>query len=768
MQLRIPIVVILSTLNVLACQAAWVSKFPCSSVDYDPLEGPFRIDSIRGTLETSNGSTVLSLSILAIHDIARFDCNDLDLPRLEDSIRFHALGVPFGAITSLSSNCPLPIASTLRPPDGFLFSRFELLYSFNHPHRLQTAVADLSFRTHDGHELDCVVPRITPDIGTPASVVFTYFPAAVMVLVGIASWTKNRNDESAWSTLFGSRVAQSVLSSAWKVILELADYLRYLQFMLLAGSLTLDYPGFYQPVISQTAWSSLLYWTGPVDHGFTYTGVEDGLYVSNRSYGLDYMSQMIGFPTMPDIMIDAFINLVILVFAVFVLSLTLYLAMSQFGRSFHLSLVTWDAGFIFFGMILSFFSLPLLAFLSYELILIGYLPNYRIFLVAVSMAIIVYANFLITRHVNIRREPSDISSPDAALPSSRLARCLQIAHKYLGQYLPASIPLLQGIIIGGVQDWGLSQALLLMGIEIVLLLHLTISLRERIIVSIPAWCGIARLFIVCLTLTFAISKNEVAKEWVGYVLLCFHGIVIIFGFLCVAVWRLTQAISKKARPSSRVQSSGRSDSNSFTLSYQGQHPPSVRSEGSGFPLNRIKKNRHKPGFSTSDEPENPEILGKSSSSSNGPGGSADQFPTPHHPKHYVTDFSAFYRQPRQSSLPPSHKETPSSSGASKISYDGVGENSCSDTSSSEPRDSFDELMEVPIRPEVDYSVRESDAYYRVSANGLVAPTPNPAELAEETHRDRGSMRGWVARTAEMWNPPKKEKGFQVMRPPRPD
>ena len=410
-----------------------------------------------------------------------------------------------------------------------------------------------------------MAPKITPDIGAAASGIFTYFPAAVMALVGIASWITHRKDELAWATLFEDRATWPILSPAWRVILELADYLRYLQFMFLAGSLTLEYPGFYQPIISQTDWSSLLYWAGPIDHGFTYTGVEDGLYVSNRSYGLEYMSQMIGFPQVPDIMINAFINLLILVFAVVVGSLILYLVMSELGRGFYLIPVTWDAGYILLGMVLSFFSLPLLSYLSYELILIGYLPNYRIIIVGFLMAIIVYSNFLLTRHVDSQKDPSDRSSP-ALSQGSRSTRYLMKARKYWSQYLPAGIPLLQGIVIGGLQDWGLVQVHVLMGIEIILLLHMAISLRGRIFVSISAWCSIARLLIICLTFTFAYSRSELTKQWIGYVMLCFHGIVIIFGFLCVALWRLAQASLGNVRSHRRAQCNERGESNSFTVS----------------------------------------------------------------------------------------------------------------------------------------------------------------------------------------------------------
>ena len=428
-------------------------------------------------------------------------------------------------------------------PEGTLFSKYEILYSIGNAHRLQTVVAESSFRTRDGFELDCVAVKITPEIGTAASVVFTYLPAVVMALVSIASWKTHANDALGWTSLFESRAAWSILGPMWEIISDIAGYLQYLQFIFLAGSLTLKYPGFYQPIVSQAAWSSLLYWMGPIDHGFTYPGVQDGMHVTNGSYGLEYMSQTLGFPQMPDITIDSFINLSILLFAVIVISLVLCLVMSQFSGDFHLSSVSWNAGCIIIGMALSFSSLPLLSYMSYELILIGYLPNYRIFIVGLSMAVLVYSNFLITRHVQRQKRLNDGSSAD--FPQDRRTtespmQPWQYLSQYLLQYLPAAIPLLQGIVIGGLQDWGLVQVLLLMGTEITLLLHMGTSLRGRLFLSISAWCHIVRLLTVCLSITFACSPNETTKQWVGYIMLCLHGIMIIFGFLPFALWRLTQ------------------------------------------------------------------------------------------------------------------------------------------------------------------------------------------------------------------------------------
>ncbi|CAG8204433.1 unnamed protein product [Penicillium nalgiovense] len=753
---RFWILILIFTLNILACEAGWVSRYQCGSSEFrDPSDKPFRIDSLRGSLESS---PILSLSILAIYNTSEITCSDVDLPLLESSFQFHVLGIPIGHIESFNRVCPLPITSALRPPEGTLFSEYEILYSIGNAHRLQTVVAEGSFRTRDGAELDCVAVRITPEIGTAASAIFTYLPAAVMALVSIASWKTHASDELGWTSLFESRAGWSVLGPMWEIISDIAGYLQYLQFIFLAGSLTLKYPGFYQPIVSQAAWSSLLYWMGPIDHGFTYPGVEDGMYVTNGSYGLEYMSQTLGFPQMPDITIDSFINLSILLFAVIVISLILCLVMSRSSGGFHLVSVPWNAGCIIIGMALSFSSLPLLSYLSYELILIGYLPNYRIILVGLSMAVLVYSNFLITRHVQRQKELNDSSSADFS-QDGRSPESPTQPWQYLSQYLPAAIPLLQGIVIGGLQDWGLVQVLLLMGTEIILLLHMATSLRARLFLSISAWCHIVRLLTVCLSIAFANSPNETTKQWVGYIVLCLHGIMILFGFLPYALWRLTQT------PRGNAGTVLRNNSSAARSSSSGQSMPDPENRTMGIFLNRMGANRQKMDFARLSDSGSSVSSRRSGLPFDASENPASPFPSTPTQETYITDFSAFYRPPRH------HQKASANRSSALTNSPEPAENSSDSHPSNTFRDSFDELMELPIRPNVDYSMRESDLFYGKLGNGSASsPASISQELPEESQKSRNTMREWTARAVETLNPPKKKKetGFQVMRPPRPN
>ncbi|KAE8416280.1 hypothetical protein BDV36DRAFT_208137 [Aspergillus pseudocaelatus] len=753
---------------VLGCQAAWVRKYHCdSSRSSVPGESPFWIDSLRGSFDTFDGSTSLSLSILGVHNESQFTCNDLNLTGLDTELRFHVLGFPVGKVEHYESQCPLPPTDPLIPPEGLLFSKYLYTYSFGSTHRLHTLAAEIGFKTTDGLEIDCAAVKITPDVGKAAAIAFTYIPAAVVVLVAITSWLKHQNKAGVKSVV-ESRAAWANQGPVWEIILDITDYIRYLQFIFLAGSLTIEYPGFYQPIVSQVAWSSLLYWTGPIDHGFTYTGVEDGMYVSNASYGLEYMVQMLGFPQMPDVMLDAFINLFILVSGLIVVLLILCLITSGSGYLPSLTALLWQGGYIILGVTLSFFSLPLLSYMSYELILIGYLPNYRVTLVTLAMAAIVCANYLIFRHFE-QKDLSDTSSAEGSdqdSPSTGPRRLLQ----YL-DYLPHAIPLVQGIIIGGLQDWGLAQLLVLVGFEVVVLIHTAIQQHAGFFISKTAWCAAVRLLSLMLSLAFVCTSSEVTNQWVGYVILCLHGAVIIFGFLPISLWELSRATLKGNSGNNDTLSEDMIVMPPLNHDERSLHPQDadaiLRAKSPNYSLN-------KPSF---DSLASSYRLGSAGISLERPkesGNSATPFSsTPPGGRHYVTDFSSFYRSPRRRNEPLTTRNLHASPASRSVSPPvGPIPNEDSSHDSSPTRSSLDildELLEVPSRPDVDYSVRESDFYYgRPTSDSTPPSTPFSSGNMDEDQPSRQTLHRWTRKmTSRLKRSKRKEKGFQVMRPPRP-
>ncbi|RBR16405.1 hypothetical protein FVER53590_27541 [Fusarium verticillioides] len=268
----------------------WIRKYPCSR-GYQGIGSieinPFWIDSFRGSWNTDaeSRSASLELNILAVHNASLMSCQDIDVSSLKNSIDFQVLGHSVGKLENFSSNCPLPITDALTPIEKTRFSSYHLLYSFQSTHEFQTLASTFRFRRVDGQELDCGKAKITPDLDDSISAVLTFVPLAILIIVALSSWRVNQN---SLTYAHGPNA-----SSFWSIVLEITSYLRYLQFAFITASMTIEYPGFFVPAVSKLSWASLLYWSGPFRSGYMYEGPTGGMYTSNASYGLGFMTQML-------------------------------------------------------------------------------------------------------------------------------------------------------------------------------------------------------------------------------------------------------------------------------------------------------------------------------------------------------------------------------------------------------------------------------------------------------------------------------------------
>ena len=141
----------------------------------------------------------------------------------------------------------------------------------------------------------CVAANITPDIGPLATNLFKLIPLAIMLASGIiAAGIKIYRNRG--SSIFRYEIANSTHDPAESFFPGMGSCLQYIQFVFMTGCLTLFYPGFFKPIVSQLAWSSLYYANGPITHQFTYPGINHGIYTMNGTYGLEEMAQILGRP----------------------------------------------------------------------------------------------------------------------------------------------------------------------------------------------------------------------------------------------------------------------------------------------------------------------------------------------------------------------------------------------------------------------------------------------------------------------------------------
>lgn len=160
----------------------------------------------------------------------------------------------------------------------------------------------------DKTTIACIRVEITPLLGSANSAAVTWVPVGVLALVALGTilaamlnpWV-GTVDVFRWSSNFGMDEDMIRL-----VTPGFADCLQWLQFFVLTGSLSLSYPGFYQPVVSKIAWSILLFNTSFFTHADQSTSdptwQEDGIYALDATaYGLERVAQAIGLQSANDI-----------------------------------------------------------------------------------------------------------------------------------------------------------------------------------------------------------------------------------------------------------------------------------------------------------------------------------------------------------------------------------------------------------------------------------------------------------------------------------
>lgn len=218
---------------------------------------------------------------------------------------------------SVGAKCPMG-AVKLSNVTGF--DDLTLLMNELHSFTFQTTMAsayrfatlDTTFQLIAGDTakttIACIRVEITPLLGSGNSAAVTWVPVGVLTLVALGTilaamlnpWV-GTIDVFRWSSNFGMDEDMIRL-----VTPGFADCLQWLQFFVLTGSLSLSYPGFYQPTVSKLAWSILLFNTSLFTHtnrsisDQTWQG--DGIYALDATaYGFERIAQAIGLQSVNDI-----------------------------------------------------------------------------------------------------------------------------------------------------------------------------------------------------------------------------------------------------------------------------------------------------------------------------------------------------------------------------------------------------------------------------------------------------------------------------------
>ncbi|KAI9883431.1 MAG: hypothetical protein M1823_004805 [Watsoniomyces obsoletus] len=405
-----------------------------------------------------------------------------------------------------------------------------------------------------GTNLACISANITPDLGSTLKILLTFLPLVILVLVGFATafaatfspW--GSSDVFRWTSNYGRD--EDLLRL---VTPGFGDCLQYIQFVVLTGALSLNYPGYYQPVVSQAAWSALMFNTSYVSHGNGTQSLIDGIYIVNGTYGLDRLSQLVGMSTVKDIWDGVIIWLLVIIAAVTVVIQTGFFLRWGYRHLSHTRQqdlrrknMPFTLGNII-RIVFNFFLMPLVALSMFQLVIAGVpppAPATTAFAAVLLLLLVAFSVWLLRLLATIR--PRSYLFDD--LPTVLLYGPLYNTYSDDAApftLIPLFLQFVRGIAIGAVQPSGIAQLVLLAICEVICILTLHAFRPFHSPTSMNAYhtfFAVARLMATLLSVAFvpSLGITEGSKGWIGYAILVIHAVVLVFGFLLNAVQTIVE------------------------------------------------------------------------------------------------------------------------------------------------------------------------------------------------------------------------------------
>lgn len=399
---------------------------------------------------------------------------------------------------------------------------------------------------------------VTPDLGNSLINTLTYVPLVVLILVAVA--TASAAVFSPWGSAdvfkFTSNYGRD--DDLLRLVTPgFGDCLQYLQFIVLAGSLSLNYPGYFQPVVSQVSWSALMFNESFVSKGNGYHSLADGMYVANGTYGLDRMSQMVGMTNDKDMWAGMVIWLVVVVVAVVVLIQIGFLARWAYRSISNTQQEDLRQKNLPFSLgngvrvVFNYFLLPVVALSTYQLVIAGHSPAATVAIAVVLLfSLIVFAGYLLS--LIVRTRPRSYLFDD--LPTVLFYGPLYNTYSDSAAtfaLVPVMLTFIRGIAIGAVQPSGIAQLVLLAICEVIMILTLNAFRPFHSPTSMNAFhtiFAIVRLLVLLLSIAFlpSLGIKDAPRGWIGYIILLIHAIVLVFGFFLNACQTLIEVLARLA------------------------------------------------------------------------------------------------------------------------------------------------------------------------------------------------------------------------------
>lgn len=454
--------------------------------------------------------------------------------------------------------CPLGPAFSANASDPATLPAFTVSHNFSSSYAFSTWASE--FRIISGRKeaytLSCVSANITPDLGKRLSDAFCYFPAAVLVLVGFATIFAATCSPWGTSNIFRWTSNYGRDEDLLRLVTPgFGDCLQYIQFIVLAGSLTLNYPGFFQPVISQASWSVLLWNESFVSKGNGSQSLDDGIYIVNGTYGLTRLGQYVGMTKERDIWACMAIFLLVLIAIVIVLTQLGFIArwlmrLLTNTNDGDLTGKNWafTAGNIV-RIVFNYFMLPIIALSLFQLVTAPRSPGSVVGAAVVLLIGVMGIAFWIFWLIFTTRPRAHLFDD---LPTVLTYGPLYNTYSDDAApfaFIPVLLTIIRGIAIGAIQPSGIAQLIMLAICEVILILTLHAFRPFQSNTSMNAYhtfFSVIRLTCILLSVAFvpSLSVAESSKGWIGYAILLLHAVVLIFGFFLNALQTIVEVIAR--------------------------------------------------------------------------------------------------------------------------------------------------------------------------------------------------------------------------------
>ncbi|KAK3695197.1 hypothetical protein B0T22DRAFT_97138 [Podospora appendiculata] len=406
-----------------------------------------------------------------------------------------------------------------------------------------------------GLNIGCVSATVTPDLGNLVWML-KFLPLVVLLFVGFATvfagnfspW--GTTDVFHWTSNYGRDADLLRL-----VTPGFGDCLQYIQFVTLTGGLTLSYPGFYQPIVSQASWSVLMFNQSFVSNSPGWSSLVDGIYVTDGPYGLQQLAQLVGMGNVQDIWAGMMVWLLVIIAAMFVLVQAGFSAQWIYRYVKRIPEEDLRAKNIPFTLgnvvriVLNYFLFPIVALSAFQLVVTSVSPAYTVALAALTLVLIIgFAGWLL--YLIATSKPRAFLFDD--LPTVLLYGPLYNTYSDEAAafaLIPVVLTLLRGIAVGAVQPAGVAQLVLLAICEVIHILTLHAVRPFHSPTSMNAYHTLfsaLRLTTVLLMVAFipSLGVTEGPKGWIGYAILVTHGGVLVLGFFLNAVQAIVEVAAR--------------------------------------------------------------------------------------------------------------------------------------------------------------------------------------------------------------------------------